>query len=314
MPIDVKEVPSRRTLTREDNQWVATRSFSVTGSSSELEAMNAPGIPEYNEAHPQNAGLLVKSLGVESPQPTIRYVTVSYKRGGGGDSPDPLDDRPHFTWQRGSRVEEFNRDIFGNPIVNTNGDGFEGNPSIDIGTLLLRIERNEPYFDIPRSLTYTNAVNSDTFTLFGYGSVEPGQCLCTSIIPVSGHPFDEPYVRMSYDFEFRRGDAQDADGLWDGFKIFVLNQGYRAYATADGVLKFCKIADDTGSPISSPAKLNALGVPFESRYLALLDNSERKVFTQTPLVLPSGVYKKEVADAVYLKFQQYKKAAFQGLL
>jgi hypothetical protein len=298
--------------------WTAQRGFIVTGISNETEATIASGspygtIPQVNEVHPRNRFLRVNKVTPQRISPVACHVIIAYGVGQQPSQQDPLADKPRIRWQLGSTTEPIDRDVEGNPIVNSAGDAFDPPLNTEFTTLFLTYTRNEPYFDIQKALTYSNTVNSNSFTIRGAGIVAPGQIKCDSIQPAGEYTDDADFVPIVYSFEIRRGNKQDSDGSWDGFKLRVLDQGLRAYYDINkGPARIYDPDQSTAasrSPVTSDVRLDGYGGTFDDSYF-VTDTLQQSVSKGSA---PTGAIVEVGDTACFLKYKRLRTISFAGL-
>jgi hypothetical protein len=224
--------------------------------------------------------------------------------GGPGSQDTPLEVQPRIRWEIGSTSEPIDRDIDGNPIVNSAGDPFQSTPSRDYTTIFLTYSRNEPFFSVQTALTYGNKVNSERIYIAGAGWVEEGQMRCLSIQPTSDYEAGATFVNVSYKFELRA----------DGFKTRILDQGLRAWFTnpATSAAALEHIVTAKKQPISQPVRLDGTGRPLDT---TLKVGDGVNVYSTVARTTPAGAELETATggDAVFLKYSIYDSANFLDL-
>jgi hypothetical protein len=140
------------------------------------------------------------------------------------------------------------RDINGDPIVNSAGARFDPPVEEDDSRLVLKVQRNEASFNVSLAQQYTNALNSDSF-LGG----DPYTWLCKAFTGTRKVEDGIVYWSVQYEFHYRS----------DTWFRFVLDQGfYEQHAGTDGKPRAFK--DNTGQLLSEPLLLDGYGrrLPF----------------------------------------------------
>ncbi len=220
-----------------------------------IEAVNARGIPEWDEVHPHVPGVIVTGLHAENManDPSLAEVVITYQSlgsAGGTVQPDPTDDVGQATIEVGATVvgTQTNKDVKGN-IINVQRDFQVGelNPrtgkTIEGSSVVIqqggRITVNRPQNTLgftrrenraphARSKRYTGMLNSKSFFFEA-----PKFWLCMGITGVSddgGRTYD-----VDYRFQF---DAEQ----WTATVVYVMPDGTLAtgdlnFLVADGSYK-----------------------------------------------------------------------------
>lgn len=210
------------------------------------------------------------------------------------DEPNKLDSRPKYRWQIGLKSEPVDRDIEGNPILNSAGQAFEQPAQRDFPTINLVVSRYEPFFNIALCLEYTNTTNADRWRVPGTnGSVDPGQARCVGIQPAEEYPLGIDYVLMQYAFEFQA----------DGFDLRLRDQGTRG-ATARGT---AAILDTNGDEVTSDVLLDGRGLPLNDTYTL---KGGQSFGILSPV---RGAEVERTESAVFLRYRNIRRAVFGRL-
>jgi hypothetical protein len=94
--------------------------------------------------------------------------------------------------------------------------------------------------------------------------------MCKSIQPLAEASRLSVYTPVEYTFQLKAPYAKaiDADGLWDSFKLRILNQGIRGYWDNSGTPTLGNICttDSSGNfvPVTTDVRLNRTGIPMDS--------------------------------------------------
>lgn len=212
----------------------ATRVFSCACDASTTEGeillalFNAWGIRQ-NGVYPNDSSLHVPIGGIAIGDGLVeRKITVSYEFGNFTGTPDPLQQKSKLRILSGSTTEPIDRDIHGNPLLNSAGDPPNPKPTRFIRNIGFEVTRYESQFNFANAFSYQDTCNSDTVQVGAIGSFAPGTLLCESVQAPEQFDFDAAYIKMVYVFRARRGFAI-VDGLWDSWKIRFLDQGRRSW-------------------------------------------------------------------------------------
>lgn len=305
---------SDRKLTKgANNAWTAVRSFEVITATDEddvfgatLTSTDLPNptglVPAHNEAHPLQSRLKVANRDVMRIGFNLYRLTVNYSIPADGTehagTEDPLGQPPRYRWRRTTVTEEVDRDIYGNPIVNSARDPFNRPAQRDFTNRILEIRRYEPYYDLSKAELYERKVNLGTFTITGVVSVGEGLCRCNLVSPTDEYVADAEYVEIVYELEFDP----------EGFRSRHLDEGSRAHI-GDGTK--AELYDKTGARISSPVLLAGNGTTLDTSLLAGTPPGITQVAYTDP---PEGAEIETTADAAFLLYEQHEKISFGALL
>lgn len=325
MPVEVSERWHDETLHKDadSQQWTAVRAFDVVGVlSTELagQASGPPygGVPRIGERHPRTPSLAARKVDPVRAGFGLYKVTVNYSIGTFSGEEDPLKQPPKLKWDIGSESLPVDHDPDGNPILNSALDAFDPPQSREFTTIFLTVTRNEPYFDLTKALNFSNRVNSSAFNIKGAGIVAPGQILCRSIKPNSEYIEGVRFVPICYEFELRPGKMADSDGMWDGFKYRLLDQGVRAFYDdknkgriydADQRLAFPQVAT------TSDIRLDGMGGIYKVALFSgpfVLSNGSASASVSQPGP-PKGAIIETTDNAVFLKYKKFLTIDFSGL-
>lgn len=154
---------------------------------------------------------------------------------------DPTANQPRVSWSYARYEKIADQDIYGNAIVNTAFDPFDPPVVKDANRPVLKVTRTEANFDHQWAGDLESALNTDTFAGYPAGMVKVSNISATDRWdPLQGQLWD-----VEYEFEF---DV-------DGWNKNVLSSGYRQLVSGNSV----NILDHNGSPITTPALLDASG-------------------------------------------------------
>ena len=321
MGIVVTESWSRTTYNKNINGWTAQIGYDVSGTKNEADAANDPGLPAINSTHRYNA--LLRCDGIHPDRPGVNFfrfiASYVFSNGPLQNSAAGLLDPPRVSWQDGVTMEPLEKDLDGNPIINSAGDTFNPAPRDEIITEFFTYTRNEPYFDLQTARKYRKSVNSDTVNITGVGLFKPGELKICKISPVGDYAVivgnDQiPFIKVSYQCEIRTGKVITLPTVGDvsnGFLLRILDQGKNGVYLDGTTYKTDQIfSPDLSSPVPDNVRLNGKGAPLLRTYKVGKSGHERA--NQDPpkgaVLDPPQVNGQAVGDGVFL---QYKTLTFQ---
>jgi len=284
MAIVYTEIWSERNQTRSVNEdgspnWSATRAWDVVDTTKEDEAINAVAEAALDAPHDRNPILKVKTNKADRSGFNSFKVTATYEipkngeshsekgEGGGdpGNSGSPLFTPPNYDFNESEESFATDRDIDGNPIVNSATEAFEGGATQVIKIYTYTITLNQPYYDANQAAEYLNTVNSGVFTT-PFGAFQKGEVKFSSVVPVEPFVKTAKFVRCAYSFKillraFFVGMPADASP-WDAR---FLDQGTNAFgAKAGGGKELGKIQTKARADVQRDIRLNGKGAPIDA--------------------------------------------------
>lgn len=303
MAAEATEKWSGRSLDKTIDNWTATRVFQVKGASTITAALassvNTGGVlPVLNSAHPDNSRLKCKSISPTSQGPTFWEIRYTYEIPEDGDehvgkgaayeeNADPLLQPPVISWSDVSATEEIESDRDGNAILVSSRRPPAQQVNKRVTWKELSITRPEPFFDIVKSNTYTDTVNSVAFPLKGGGTVNAGEMYCVSILPATDYSPDALFILMRYRFWIRSG----------GFQARFLDQDIMQYLS--GASGQTPVTDEFGTEVSQPQLLDGTG--------AVLGSGD------TGIGAPTGGTAETTDYAVFMNYNIYPATNFANL-
>jgi hypothetical protein len=238
------------------------------------------------------------------------HVVAEYRPGDttpvSGD--EKLTRKPRFLWRSGNVTEPVDIDADDVPILNSAGQPFGNELYRTFGTRFLTITRWFTDYDVQMAVEYENAANSDTVTLPKTGglTVDPGQMLCHTIEPTHEYDEDTDLVQVAFSFELRRGNVQDADGRWDGFKFRVADRGYGGWYDDSG-LKPGNFINAQGERVSEPVLLDGTGKPIDAGFKVEGNKTPASYQTLADYLV------EDTGTAVFLKYYKTRFLPFSAL-
>lgn len=324
--IDTREDWSKREISATP-LWTAMRGWTVANCATEADCvaeMARNGV-YVNSLHPANNNLFCEGPCCKSEGVQFWRVTAKYSYGSKLDASSPLLAPPVFAWEFGEITEALDQDIYGNQIKNTAGNPFNGTLCEDYTSVFFTVTKNLPVFTIQAFLSYYGKINSDLFSPIGMFSLEPGQCRCKSIFPAKSYTAKDLYVPVVWRFEARGGRKIDGDGLWDGFKRRIRDQGSMGWFANGGSTKpgvFYDNGKPTPSRVTQDIALDGTGKPLVSGYTC---GDRATAGGAAPISNPAsaagvngiypggGVYLDSTANGTWIKFMTKYTASFKGI-
>ena len=272
MSTEVKENWKGLAIGDDTRSTEAIRKFDVTFDNdndaveNQALVLGLNGMPQGYEPHPNLPWLyVVGRTAAPKNGPKHWGVTITYN-----SRKNPLEVAPKVSYFSVESHEKIDRDRNGVPITNSAGETFDPPITKGVKDLVIRIMRNEPFFNEPLMSEYENAINADVFRTPRGDTFDPGTVKCNMISGDQVYPSDAPaemnYYEVAYEFQIR----------WDGWKRRILDEGFRKKTTAG----YETIEDVNGIPLSQPSMLDGSG--------ALLADGADPVFKEFELdkILP----------------------------
>jgi hypothetical protein len=323
MAYNVTELWSQKDTTQERNGWGATRYFSVIGTTAELldgrGVVEAQGIPQRNESHPNFRDLRVSSKSA-GPGLTERIVSVRYQWMPAGGDPDvgeddPLNQTPTVTWSIAQRTESIDRDIYGSPLANSAGDAFDSLPQVNRFGLALTIVRWESFYDVFKARAFFERVNKDLIVAGGVQFL-PRTMLCTGIIPADTFKVGQSPIPISYSFEIRstQSNQQPASIAGRPFAWWVADMGLRSFASGKKSPLDLRRTNDPSNLINAAVRFNGTGIPMDTaEFCVVSTGGTPSTPIANPTPLSTKVQKVNAGNAWYLGYDIYEEADFLQL-
>lgn len=290
-------------------QWTARRYWIVSNADDVEDAMDASGIPSLGDSHPLSASLKCVDVSSEGNDgPTVFDVIARYaipddgaNPDGGGTATDPLDEPVRVLPRTMLESVEVDRDIDGNPLLNSALDAIVGAYD-EHKSITLDVFRYEPYFDLALAFDLLDSVNSTAFSIPGVVVGIPAESArLIDMTPTSEYQPNPQYVEVRYSFHI--------DLTGHDFKF--IDKGRRAWARtpgdAVGEARPFPIYTRDGELASDDVLLNGEGEPVSNRYITGHPELGLASTSVTgPSSLPAGA---TIADATggYAKVLTYKK-------
>lgn len=240
-------------------------------------------LPNYLSPHPDNVFATCRRLRITQKVGSIWWtaqaeystkpLTEDEKE---REEPNPLDRRAKISWSTRSYTEPIDKDIDGNPVMNSAGDSFDPPVEREASYWVATVEKN--MLAVPTwIIEYENAINESSYNIDGL-DVDP-ECSRLTGLSISERLEENnvTYRRVGFQIEFRAPpngeNYQDGGETNDpitpkGWTKCVLDEGLRhvPYRDENGdtipidQLKKVNITDEQGELITSPALLDGLGM------------------------------------------------------
>ena len=219
-------------------------------------AWGASGVPSLYASHPSDSSLYVKDKDVEAIGPfdykvIVHYTTIAELGTGQAVSPFtlPLDQPWEIEWGFTVMNIRIDRDLLNNPILNSAGQSIDPPVMWEFYDPILRISRNESFYDDKAASDYINSINSDYFN--GY---PPNTARCIEFSARRAYTAGLFYWKVSYQFQFHWHDWAYQQWDWTTLARF-LDEGY-AKKTGSG---FEVKKDDNDVVMPEPVRLDGSG-------------------------------------------------------
>ncbi len=212
-------------------------------------ALVAAGVPVEWETWPGAPWVFVDGKSSRfKGGPTVVAVDVTYI-----SIPDPLAQPAIVEWGFATEAGEFEVDKDGILVANSSDEPFDPPIQRNYTDLLLRVTRNEPFYDPVFAATYMDSVNNDVFRGF-----DPGQVKCKLFTGQPARAAGLEYHVVVREFQMRTADS---DPLNVGWLRRLADKGYRT-KDSEGVVTV--ITDDAGKALSEPSDLDGNGAQLAS--------------------------------------------------
>jgi len=300
---------SKSTLRKVSGAWVATESWTVTGTADKATAIEVAC--SHNLPHPNNPNMRAGSRDATNFKGPLSWIVTAFFTFGdhGACAVSPLDEPAEILAESGIEMVPSDTDIDGNAIVNSAGDPIDPPQARAVHTLALSVKLWVPSYNIQEAMRITDAINSDPFELKGAGIVEPGQCHCRHYKPIQSYTQFAPYVRVEFLFEFA-----DATDPWQNL---IFDMGRNGWAIGpDGDPIKGQICFHDGTPISEDVRLDGTGKPIDPKLRIFNINSPAN--PAVPIANPNPpkgiqIYSKNDTQTT-LKWRDKQPVPFTGLV
>jgi len=238
----VKEIANRTYSINSKYERNYTRTWHVTYDSSPDQPAHDPvdevGI-SINDIY--NTCYLTK-IDCDQAQAEDGYLFVVTASYGPYEAASPLEEPTSYDWKFSPRTVVLEKDVDGNPVLNSAGLPFEDPFEVDRSRAVLTVTRNELAFDHVLANAYYNSINATPF----YGAPVG----CVKLANISSQRTVDPsviqgfYWTTTYEFEFNI----------EGFDTLILDKGL--HKLVDGKLQNILIQ---GVPVTEPQLLDGEG-------------------------------------------------------
>lgn len=279
----------------------------VSGVSTANAAQAASGLGK-NSVHPEDQNFICDNWDAQKLSPDFFRLTFSFSPKDFGDPNNPLAAPMRIHWDIGLTSEPVDRDVDGNPILNSGFDPFDPPTLADFPELYLNVTRYEPApFNVARALSFIRTVNQGSITIGG-AMFTDGQCYLRRYAPTTEYTLDARAIEVGYEFCMRE----------QGWDTRLLDQGLRGWNTRNNATTEMFHPAEPNAPtpttaptqISSAVRLNGKGKPLDTS----LVTAGGDTLDQRPSS-PKGatIEKSPDGSAVFLIYKRYKRSKFQLL-
>lgn len=281
-----------------DVSGVTTMKAALTANGPPFGAVPRAGMTHWEDttlfANPGNARILTPGVLYRVE---VDYASINYQT---GISPtNPLELPVKYAWADEEETEQIDVDLFGNPLVTSNGDAVDPPAENTFTTKIIIATRWVSQFDLTLASTYEWKVNSNSVTIpLVQGAIPETALLCRSIVPIT--EYDERATAIQI-----RGTFALRFKYWDHR---FLDVGYRGYYAESGQNIIGEFYTKAGTQISRPVRLNGKGKPYDTNSIQI----EKSGKTPIEIGTPSGATIEDVGDAIVLNYFRYKSEDFSG--
>ena len=297
--INVKEDWEKFSVIRSPAKLAAARGFTVVFDNKNnpiqrpLLALEAAGVPHYNDYHPYNSWLYVDNKTVTAKSPILFEVLVHYTSADIEDNQNrpiaPWDEKPAIRWGTVVSNEKIDKDINGKPILNSAKQSPDPPITEDFYDTTLTISENKKTFDDTTAANFKNKVNSNTF--FGKPA---GSVLCTDYACEEAWFGKEKYYKITKEFRIRMPELPGVKG----WTRRILDEGFMVLDGSDDKNVKLGAADKSKRIIDNVTDKNPVSEP------QLLDGKGQ-------LLPPSAAGTPQ--KGVYLTYETKKAVSFSSL-
>lgn len=252
--------------------WNATREFVVTGVTSGSAALvavdandSSKKIPREKEEHPEGAALLCAGPEIKERKGTDYWVIAcSYGLDDGkieAVGGDPLNIKPTYTWEHVEVSEQVDVDLDGRPILNTAGFPLDG-ACRPVVYKRLHVVRNEPSWNVSRSIACENAVNDAIINLGNGVQIAKQHMRCASITPDGSYTAGFRFLPMHYIFEVIFDDSLGAYPFQHRF----LDLSTQGWYSDSGTKRSARFSNGKGELMDEAVRLDGTGLPLLSAF------------------------------------------------
>ena len=240
----------------------------MIASEGEAAAVNATGIPDRGDAHPEDSACRVQTRRADVLSLYLYEVTIGYSTNEPASRDDLADnpmDRP-IEVSIGSTEDqvEVESDNAEAPLINSADEPFDPHIQRPWEDLVITVVRNEykpgdapsgdVEFDKTETINWNNVVNVDAW--WGWAA---NHVLCKRPTGELVNEGAYTYYRVTYKFHVRDGEL---NGVANDWTRRILDQGFRSKTVGSGdVVTYETFLDDKKQPINEPRLLDGAGQP-----------------------------------------------------
>jgi hypothetical protein len=253
--------------------YTGQRVWDVDSVTNEVDAIDAVVDAALGSGHPLSGLMTVSSNSANEERKglwavTANYTTIPPNNGTGGEF-----DAPEFDWEEGNETFQADTDIFGNPLVNSALDAYEGGYPRSIPTGFYVVTMDQPFFDAKQAASFRGVVFDDELVT-PYGTFDKLETRCISIRPKETLKHGQKKQKVIYRIEVRlKAVWPEMPKEMSPFDISFVDQGAHGWAN-DG--KAYDIVSAVTPFDKRTARLNGDGTPFDSNESKLWNNKTAK--------------------------------------
>lgn len=241
--------------------FTAELTWDTDGPTTESEAIDSVPEAAIGAGHPRSGDLVVSSNGATEERKGLWAVRATYTTNpqgdGGSNGGEPT---VTFEWEDGTESFQTDTDIFGNALVNSALDPFEGGGTREVDTGTYTVTINQPFFDAKEAAKYRGKVFDDELVT-PFGTFAPLESKCTSIRPVTSVIPKQTLIKVAFRIEIRPKDnwpkMPETMSPWD---FSFVDQGVHGWSDAGKAVQIV----EPENPLSyKSALLNGEGIPLD---------------------------------------------------
>ncbi|MEM9019935.1 MAG: hypothetical protein AAGC44_05170 [Planctomycetota bacterium] len=255
-------------------------------------------VPAYGAALPGNPNKLVTNLDAKPSRDSRRLflVTVTYETintesgsgGGGAQAPDPLNRPPDIAWGSNTYERVLEKDINGNPIVNSAGDPFDPPLTQRLNVPAVEISYNQAGYNPDTYQPFVDSVNNAIITIAGMDDIDAKGAMLEKHRHRKLFENGTAYHRLTFNVEVAGSYLREVlDRGWHRLPDGAAEEGHYL---GNGVFQKPEIMNADGVKPNAPVLLNGAGQPLANGAAPVFRSFEtRDALDWEPLSLPTTV-------------------------
>ena len=261
--------------------FIGERVWDVDSVTNERDAIDAVPDAAIGAGHDTVADLSVNANSAVEERKGLWAVKAQYVGSNpqGDDGNSGGEPPVAFEWEDGNESFQTDTDIFGNPLVNSALDPFEGGAQRNISTGIYTVTINQPFFDAKEAASYQGKVFDDELVT-PFGTFAPLESKCISIRPIQPVFPHISIIKVQFRIEIRLKDnwpkMPETMSPWD---FSYVDQGVHGWGDDNK-------AHNIVAPVfpfdPKSARLNGKGIPFDSADAILQNKTNTKEIEKPP--------------------------------